>query len=207
MPKITRIRKTTSVSAVRSTPLLSQEKHAADGVDEQKIHTTESDENKALSRGQRKRLAKREQYMKREKMVLSTLRLKEMEEQKQRIDGMDAIKEALVQTMKENQQRLEVEQQQSDILKTNKSKKEVAQKEISHLNLVLQHPSFKSNPFATMQEHLRNTLAEQAKEQEVEAKKERIEEQKKEKEKKEVKKERIRNAKYEKGRKHRRRQY
>jgi hypothetical protein len=52
-------------------------------------------ENEALSRGQRKRLAKREQFLKREKMVMSSLLLKKLEEQKGKIDGLDAIKEAL----------------------------------------------------------------------------------------------------------------
>jgi len=164
-----------------------------------------------LSRGQRKRQAKREQYLKREKMILSTLKLQKMEEQKNRIDGLDAIKEALVQTIKENQQRKEqlekggnANSETNLVLKTNKLKKNVAEKEMNHLNLVLQHPSFKSNPFATMQEHLRNTLAGQAKEQEAAASKERKEEAIKAQERKEAKKERIRNYKYEKGRKQRR---
>ncbi len=164
----------------------------------------------ALSRGQRKRQAKREQYLKREKMILSTLKLQREEEQKTRIDGLDAIKEALVQTIKENQQRKEelekggAGKSHNAVLKTNKSKKTVAEKEMNHLNLVLQHPSFKSNPFATMQEHLRNTLAGQAKEQEAAALKERKKEEVKAQERKEAKKERIRNFKYEKGRRQRR---
>ena len=116
----------------------------------------------------------------------------------------------MTQTIKENQERLEAEKNKvgnsnEPVLKSNKAKKGVAQKEMNHLNLVLQHPSFQSNPFATMQEHLRNTLAKQATQQEEVAKKERQEDAQREKEKKEAKKERIRNAKYEKGRKQRRR--
>lgn len=162
----------------------------------------------SLSRGQRKRMQKREQYMKRERMVLSTLKLKKIEEQKSRIDGLDAIKEALSSTIQKSKLESNVEVEESEekkLLKSNKSKKEVAQKELNHLNLVLQHPSFQTNPFATMQEHLRNSFAKQAEEQEKNAEIERKENAKKAEEKKEARKERIRNAKYEKSRRGKRR--
>lgn len=218
MPKVSRTQKfrakAASASPVSRKPVVSSQEETNNNIDDG--HSNKSNigedartnQNTALSRGQKKRQAKRDQYLKREKMILSTLKLQKMEEQKKRIDGLDAIKEALTQTIRENQERKELEKQQQAEdapAKTNKSKKNIAQKEISHLNLVLQHPSFKSNPFATMQEHLRNTLSQQAKEQGEAAKKERIEEERKDKEKKEAKKERIRNAKYEKGRKPRRR--
>ena len=162
----------------------------------------------SLSRGQRKRMQKREQYLKRERMVLSTLKLKKIEEQKSRIDGLDAIKEALSSTIQKSKLESNVEAEESEekkLLKSNKSKKEVAQKELNHLNLVLQHPSFQTNPFATMQEHLRNSFAKQAEEQEKHAEIERKENAKKAEEKKEARKERIRNAKYEKSRRGKRR--
>lgn len=215
MPKVSRTQKfrskAASTSAVLRTPLLNPP--STETKDEFIINNNdEIDNNAALSRGQRKRQAKRDQYLKREKMILSTLKLHKIEEQKKRIDGLDAIKEALVQTIKENQVKQKHESEspssqenESINVKSNKSKKEIAQKEITHLNLVLQHPSFKSNPFATMQEHLRNTLSQQAKEQEVVAKKALVEEEKKNEEKKEAKKERILNAKYEKARRQRRR--
>lgn len=163
-----------------------------------------------LSRGQKKRQAKREQYLKREKMIFSTLHVKHLEQQKGRLDGLDALKEALTKSMKANSKTNERQSNQSvpDTqvpTKSNKSRKSLAQAELSHLNLVLQHPVFKSNPFATMQEHLSNSLAKQAEEQAVEAKLEREEESRKANEKKEARKERIRNSKYEKGRKNRRR--
>lgn len=222
MPKVSRIQKirskataAASISELRKTPLLNPNENLGNdqpSKNSNSNNTTTDDKTAALSRGQRKRQAKRDQYLKKEKMILSTLKLQKMEEQKHRIDGLDAIKEALTQTIKENQARLieaeekkKKEQLEEAVLKTNKAKKNVAQKEMNHLNLVLQHPSFQSNPFATIQEHLRNTLAQQATEQEEVAKKERQEDAKKEKEKKEAKKERIRNAKYEKGRKQRRR--
>ena len=49
----------------------------------------------SLSRGQRKRQAKHEKFLKKEKMILSSLMLKKQDEQKKRIDGLDAIKQAL----------------------------------------------------------------------------------------------------------------
>ena len=55
----------------------------------------EEPSTQTLSRGQRRRQAKRDQYRKREQMILSSLRLKSQEEQKGRIDGLDAIREAL----------------------------------------------------------------------------------------------------------------
>mmetsp|Transcript_12155 Transcript_12155/g.22766 ORF Transcript_12155/g.22766 Transcript_12155/m.22766 type:complete len:230 (-) Transcript_12155:223-912(-) len=169
-----------------------------------------------LSRGQRKRLLKREQYLKREKMILSTLKLQRSEEQKGRLDGLDAIKEALVDTIQKSREKSSknhnTDAQDSSSLitekpesaKSNKSKMDIAQKELTHLNLVLQHPSFVSNPFATMQEHLKNTLSEKAEQLESVAKEERIQEAKRAEERKEARKERIRDAKYMKGRKKRR---
>ncbi|KAL7448182.1 hypothetical protein ACHAWC_001215 [Mediolabrus comicus] len=143
--------------------------------------------NESLSRGQRKRLAKREQYLKRERMVMSSLRLKRLEEQKGKLDGLDAIKEALTSTTK----RLEEQKGKLDGLDaikealtsttstsddvsreaqsssqsaeklsshTVKAKKNLANSEIGHMSLVLEHPSFVENPFAAIQQHLRNSL-------------------------------------------------
>mmetsp|Transcript_385 Transcript_385/g.553 ORF Transcript_385/g.553 Transcript_385/m.553 type:complete len:227 (+) Transcript_385:149-829(+) len=222
MPKVNRTQKqsargaaaVTSAVPTKSVTTKTHNKRVDDDVDTQLVANQGTTSNNKLSRGQRKRLAKREQYLKREKMILSTLKVQKMEEQKNRIDGLDAIKEALEQTIKEN--RLKVQQQSKQgneshdddeavVVKSNKAKKNIAQKEITHFNLVLQHPSFKSNPFATMQEHLRNTLDQEAKKQEVNAKIQRSDEVLKEKEKKEARKERIRDAKFEKCRKPRRR--
>lgn len=168
-----------------------------------------------LSRGQRKRLLKREQYLKREKMILSTLKLQRSQEQKGRLDGLDAIKEALVETIQKSREKSSTDRntnaqessssstmiEKHEIAKTNKAKMDIAQKELTHLNLVLQHPSFVSNPFATMQEHLKNSLSENAQQLEITAKEERIREAKRAEERKEARKERIRDAKYMKGKK------
>ncbi|GFH51101.1 hypothetical protein CTEN210_07577 [Chaetoceros tenuissimus] len=200
MPKVSKVgrNRAKAASAILEKP------NTDDGSNSEKGATA----TQSLSRGQRKRMQKRDQYLKRERMVLSTLKLKKIEEQKSRIDGLDAIKEALSSTIQKSKLESNVEAEESEekkLLKSNKSKKEVAQKELNHLNLVLQHPSFQTNPFATMQEHLRNSFAKQAEEQEKNAEIERKENAKKAEEKKEARKERIRNAKYEKSRRGKRR--
>jgi hypothetical protein len=115
-----------------------------------------SSKMESRSRGQRRRMAKREQYLKREHMILSSLRLSREHEQKNKIDGFDSLWKALPTVSKEE------EAGRSDtaqLIRKNKQKKNIAIEEVVHYNLVLQHPSFQTNPFGTMQEHLRNTLA------------------------------------------------
>ena len=60
------------------------------------------------------------------------------------------------------------------------------------MNLVLEHPSFKANPFATLQEHLRNTLSGQADDLKRSAETEAAKEKKEAAERKKAKKEKIR---------------
>lgn len=206
MPKVKRVANSRSKAAA-AVSLLSSTKNIA--VDKNDGTEKGPDATQNLSRGQKKRMLKRDQYLRRETMVLSTLKLKKIEEQKGRIDGLDAIKDALSDTVKKSQQMsndpTEEINDKSEAAKTNKAKKDIAQKELTHFNLVLQHPSFQSNPFATMQEHLRNSFVKQAEGLAAVAKDEIIEDAKKVEEKKEARKERIRNAKYEKGRRGRKR--
>jgi Ribosome biogenesis protein SLX9 len=119
------------------------------------------------SRGQRKRQAKRDQYLKRQNLVLSTLQLKRIEDQKTRIDGLDALKAALLGTTNSDSHSTTPsttkEPTPSNALDRNKSKRELTAREVHHMELVLEHPAFTANPFATIQEHLRNTLKEQKK--------------------------------------------
>mmetsp|Transcript_17196 Transcript_17196/g.35290 ORF Transcript_17196/g.35290 Transcript_17196/m.35290 type:complete len:256 (-) Transcript_17196:103-870(-) len=167
----------------------------------------------ALSRGQRKRQAKREQYLRREKMVLSTLRLEQEKEQKGRIDGLDSIREALMESVAGKKtggkdgsvkEASKEEEKLSDSIETNKAKKNLAGKELTHMGLVLQHPAFKSDPFGAIREHLKNTLASQAEVQQKESETRRREEEIKEAERKRQKKEKLKAAKV--GTKHKKRQ-
>ena len=164
-----------------------------------------TDKKQALSRGQRKRLAKREQYLKREKMVMASLKLKRQDEQRGKLDGLDALREALISTHKPGKRgggeggNDKSDKDESDSAtpqpapcSTNKAKKNLAGREVAHMNLVLEHPSFKANPFATLQEHLRNTLSGQANELKRTAETEAAKEKKETAERKKAKKEKIR---------------
>lgn len=135
-----------------------------------------------LSRGQRKRQAKREQFLRKEKMILSSLMLQRQEQQKKRIDGLDAIKQALMDTTEKNedvQNRNRNARKPVQHIATNKAKRKIVAKEIEHVNLILQHPAFKTDPFETMQEHLRNTFAAEREQQELLSKKRTEEEKRK----------------------------
>jgi ABC-type dipeptide/oligopeptide/nickel transport system ATPase component len=123
-----------------------------------------------LSRGQRKRLTKRENYLRKERLILSSLKLQRDEEQKQRIDGLDAIKQALMNTADVSMPAELSKGDSNRTVTTNKAKRRLVAEEVEHLSLVLQHPAYKQNPFATMQEHLHNVLANERKQQEEDSK-------------------------------------
>lgn len=174
MPKVSRVGKFRQTAAAETAPL------------------DASKDVSQLSRGQRKRQAKKDQYLKRQKLVLSTLQLQHQEDQKSRIDGLDALKEALQATSDVSSPAATAEG--SKLLSTNKSKKELTAREVSHLGLVMEHPAFQDNPFETIQQHLKNTLAGQAKELDqqsaIRTKQDAVAEEKRKKEKKELQRER-----------------
>ena len=141
---------------------------------------TKEQDKSQLSRGQRKRQAKRDQFLRRQKLVLSTLQLQRQEEQKKRIDGLDALKEALRATEAEpsttttksvttktpstpNNAASDARDNStpgvSSALDKNKTKKELTAREVTRLGLVLEHPAFQTDPIAALQEHLRNSIA------------------------------------------------
>ena len=138
-------------------------------------------------------------------MVMSSLRLQRLEEQKGKLDGLDLIREALgeaTSSLVESQTTKIPSTTQNEKSKkemkcnTNKSKKTLAATEITHMGLVLQHPSFKSNPFSAIQQHLRNSLSSDREKLAVESKKRSQEEITFRQSKKETRKERIRDAKF-----------
>ncbi|KAL7581345.1 hypothetical protein ACA910_006103 [Epithemia clementina (nom. ined.)] len=127
-----------------------------------------TNDSTALSRGQRKRLAKQKQYQRKQEMILTSLKLQKKEEQRKRIDGLNAIKEALLATVQPKPKNDDGDDADNaedivavkpNLLKTNKTKELLVQKEAAQLSLVIQHPSFQADPFATIREHLKNTLA------------------------------------------------
>ena len=126
-----------------------------------------------LSKGQKKRLIKREQYMKKERMILSTLKLRKQDEQSKRIDGLDALKEALLDAVttdnaaatpsSASKRKNAVDTNANSTshlnsLKSNSSRQQLLQREMMHMELVLQHPTFQEDPLATIREHLQNTF-------------------------------------------------
>lgn len=140
-----------SVAVVKSTPSTGSAKNAV-----------LSSSSAVLSRGQKKRQMKREQYLRKESMILSSLRLKRQEEQSRRIDGLDALKDALMNveatvtpTIQED---LPAQVSSQNRINTNHSRQVLLQKEVAHMNLVLQHPRFIEDPFSTIYEHLQNTF-------------------------------------------------
>ena len=213
MPKVSKVgRFRASGRNVKEAPLLNEKANekkvtaeAAAGSTKDGATATDTNvktaEKQALSRGQRKRLAKREQYLKREKMVMASLKLKRQDEQRGRLDGLDALRDALISSDKSGAaQRRSGEKGAKESAaapkpvpcSTNRAKKNLAGREVAHMNLVLEHPSFKANPFATLQEHLRNTLSGQAEELKESAETEAAKEKQEVAERKKAKKEKIR---------------
>ncbi len=131
---------------------------------------------------------------------MSSLRLQHLEEQKRKLDGLDAIREALGEASSKPLTS-DAKEMKTDMRKmltscnTNKSKKAIANREISHMDLVLQHPSFNQNPFAAIQQHLRNSLAPEAEQMKQESHKRDVEDNEMDAKKKEERKERLREAK------------
>ena len=105
-------------------------------------------------------------------------KLQKEDEQKKRIDGLDALKEALMETVAKSAATATATtsggEEGTTAVKTtkpgptitsNKAKQQILPSELNHMSLVLQHPSFQANPFEALQEHLRNSLAKQGQEQ------------------------------------------
>ena len=229
MPKATQVGKFRSASRassrdVKGAPLSSEyvsQHKKKDGTTTTSVATKTGDDTHfpnekddvVLSRGQKKRLAKREQYLNKEKMVLSSLRLQRLEEQKGKIDGLDAIRDALSEAVTSNlhsKSKLSTNSINDDskcnkskipLHNTNKAKKALANAEITHMGLVLQHPSFVANPFAAIQQHLRNSLASDAEKLREKGLIRKEEDKRFEAQKKEEKKERVKEAKFSKTRK------
>jgi hypothetical protein len=196
MPKVGKDKKLNRVArrVAASNPLGTASKED-DNEDKTTIdHETVTKPGETLSRGQRKRQAKHEQYLKKEKMILSTLMLKKREDQKKRIDGMDAIRDALLDTAKSTETKTEdVDYKPS--YGSNRAKKSLISGEIERMNLVQQHPAFKEDPFATLQEHLKNTLAEEKEKRQKEAKQKADDTKAKKEKKKQERKERLQGVK------------
>jgi Ribosome biogenesis protein SLX9 len=124
----------------------------------------------SLSRGQRKRQAKKDQYLRKEQLVMASLKLRHDDEQRKRIDGLDAIRNALLESVgvvaatsgagnSAGEDPTASAAAPTSMLKTNHSKQRLVQREAAQMSLVLQHPAFQEDPFDAIRQHLRNTTA------------------------------------------------
>lgn len=188
MPKVSKVgrfRASASSRNVKASPLNDDYLKNGSGLFDKQPDSVKASDAKevsvSMSRGQRKRQAKKDQYLKKENMVLSSLRLARMEEQRGRLDGLDALKEALLpisfgsataagkEDGKGSTQGDDSDARASvtskavgPVVATNKAKKNLASRELAHMNLVLEHPAFQANPFEAIREHLKNSLSNQA---------------------------------------------
>jgi hypothetical protein len=224
MPKATKVGKFRAASRassrdVRAAPLTSQQQSSSSSQKKKDANEKVSDhdlldadaiindatprdgEDAPLSRGQRKRLAKREQYLKRENMVMSSLRLKRLEGQVGKLDGLDAIREALVEASSSSSSGAAAAEgggarKAPPTCDTNRSRRALANAEISHMGLVLRHPAFNDDPFQAIRQHLRNSLVSDAEKLRKESEARDAEGGELDATKKEGKKERLREAKF-----------
>ena len=120
----------------------------------------EQNDDNNLSRGQKKRLARRSEFLKKLEVVNSSLKIGEKAKAKKVgtfQQPMLSLKDALSNLEKKELEKKEALRNKPQFV-SNKSKKNVALTELSHFKLVLQHPTFQSDPFSTIMEHLDNTL-------------------------------------------------
>mgnify|MGYP000067512189 FL=1 len=119
-----------------------------------------------LSRGQLKRKERREKFLKRLEAVDNSLRLssnnsKNSSDRKKSVFDVRHFDDAFTdgKGAKADSAKLEVEESKQLKQLTNEKKKKVAIRELEQMKLVMEHPQFVANPFATMMDHLNNTLA------------------------------------------------
>ena len=97
-------------------------------------------------------------------MVLDSLKLKKAQDQAQRIDGLDAMKEALLETTTTNTSNhsttaAAITTAPRNLLRTNRGRQALMAQEVEQLNLVWQHPAYQADPLATLREHLLQSVA------------------------------------------------
>jgi hypothetical protein len=115
-----------------------------------------------LSRGQKKRQAKKLQYLRREQLVMSSLRLRREQDQRTRIDGLDALRAALLDAAAakapaESELEAEKAAPPPSQLRSAASRQRLVRREAAQMALVARHPAFREDPFGAIGQHLRNT--------------------------------------------------
>mmetsp|Transcript_43257 Transcript_43257/g.74681 ORF Transcript_43257/g.74681 Transcript_43257/m.74681 type:complete len:229 (+) Transcript_43257:44-730(+) len=110
----------------------------------------------ALSRGQRKRAARRERFLKKMNLVNQAKSVEELSKQGV-LGSLGSIKDVLLNSDIIASSKTNAAKAPQKVVH-NKAKKTVAAQEVQHLSLVLKHPQFMKDPIAAIQEHLRNSL-------------------------------------------------
>jgi hypothetical protein len=145
--------------------------------DDVKKDDVKKDDESGLSRGQRKRLARRQAHDSRAMLINQSLTLNHFRDEKKKkekevadsmeIDGGGgAVGGGAVSGMMANVKNalpaynpgLQKPAVAPPSIVTNSAKKSTTASELTHLSLVVSHPSFQQNPFLAIQQHLNNTL-------------------------------------------------
>jgi hypothetical protein len=83
------------------------------------------------------------------------------------LGAVDGLKESLEELLAANEQRLQQQHAQpaaaSGAALTSKKRQKLVAEETHHMQQVLQHPAFMADPFAALQEHLKNTVGDPGK--------------------------------------------
>eukprot|EP00611_Tribonema_gayanum_P023984 TRINITY_DN5169_c0_g1_i1.p1 TRINITY_DN5169_c0_g1~~TRINITY_DN5169_c0_g1_i1.p1 ORF type:complete len:172 (-),score=45.56 TRINITY_DN5169_c0_g1_i1:27-542(-) len=121
-----------------------------------------SDEN--LSRGQRKRATKRAALVRKRTLVTANVEQRKQEAAKG-LGGMGGLMETLVGAAEDasgpspkRKAKAQLRSAPARRIVTNKGKRSVAEKEVAQLAAVLANESFKRDPFAAIQAHMKLTL-------------------------------------------------
>lgn len=163
MPKIQKLRNhalahnpyktTSSASSARSTVLVHKN---------EKTNGADASGEKVLSKGQKKRLQKKEKVMTKIGLISPVFQSAQLKKKKKEEDN--ALYSELEATMKLN---LASDSSNNGVIKaaadtsmkSNKMKKSVAVREAARMKLVQQHPAFMENPIAAINLHLQQMIS------------------------------------------------
>ncbi|KAF0699058.1 Aste57867_10331 [Aphanomyces stellatus] len=176
-----KVRKTKSYRQHQpAVPVVKEDRDEEDEQVEEPVEDTSNES--ALSRGQRKRMKRRDTFLKKMGMVQRTVSQKQKDAQKQKdeqkqnakkkIYGMfgslEDLQESLFSETAAPAQAAAAAVAATEPVKagpvkqlTGKQKKRLAMHELGHLKAVHTHPAFQANPFAAIQMHLQNTVVNQ----------------------------------------------
>ncbi len=157
MPKVQKLRK----HVLAHNPYKTTESSKSNVVIHKDSKTTNAgSEDKVLSKGQKKRLQKKERVMTKFGLispVFQSLKMKKQEEHNALYSELESnLKHSLVSDESNNGV---IKPAADTSMKSNKMKKSVAVREAARMKLVQQHPSFIENPIAAINLHLQQMIS------------------------------------------------